>query len=189
MNHALKSYLQTRRTVPAKLLIAPGPDRDTVHEILRIATRVPDHGKLAPWRFIVLSGEARDRLSAQLGEIAVARDPQLSGERLEQDQTRLNRAPVVIAVVSRAAAHPKIPEWEQVLSAGAVCTCLYMAANAFGFGCNWLTEWMAYDREAQDLLGVEETERIAGFLHIGTSTAAPADRVRPDINEITTWIE
>lgn len=189
MNHALKSYLETRRSVPAKMLAEPGPDLDTIRSILRIASRIPDHGKLAPWRFIVISGSARDRLSAAVGAIAQKNDPDLAGERLEQEQNRFSRAPVVIAVVSRASVHPKIPEWEQILSAGAACTGLYMAANAHGYGCNWLSEWMAYDREAKQVIGVDEDERIAGFLHIGTSTAVPADRPRPDIDEITTWLE
>jgi nitroreductase len=189
MNHALRSYLETRRSVPANTLGEPGPDKKTVRAILSIASRVPDHGKLAPWRFIVITGQARFRLSERLGEIALRNDPDLPAERLEQDQMRLSRAPVVIAVVSKASSHPKIPEWEQILSAGAVCTCLYMAANAYGFSANWLTEWMSYDREALDLLGVGEAERVAGFVHLGTSTMIPADRPRPELDEITHWVE
>ncbi|MCR9134697.1 MAG: nitroreductase [Alphaproteobacteria bacterium] len=189
MNPALISYLQSRRSVAANLLGEPGPDPETVRSILKVASRVPDHGKLAPWRFIVISGEARQRLSTQFGAIAVRNDPDMPRERLEQEQTRLSRAPVVIAVVSRAAQHPKIPEWEQILSAGAVCTCLYMAANAHGFAANWLTEWMAYDREALALLEIGEDERLAGFVHIGRSDLVPADRPRPDIEDITTWLD
>ncbi len=189
MNEALKSYLETRRSVAANLMTEPGPDEKTIRSILTVASRVPDHGKLAPWRFIVITGGARHRLSAQLGEIALRNDPDMPQERREQDHTRLSRAPVVIAVVSRAGEHPKIPEWEQILSAGAACTCLYMAANAHGFACNWLTDWISYDREALKLLDVGEDERLAGFLHIGTSDTVPADRPRPDIDAITTWIE
>ena len=189
MNEILRSYLETRRSVPANMLDEPGPDRETIRSILTVASRVPDHGKLAPWRFIVISGEARHRLSTQIGEIALRNDPEMPEERRQQDRTRLSRAPVVIAVVSRAAPHPKIPEWEQVLSAGAACTCLYMVANAHGFACNWLTDWMSYDREAMQLLDIGEDERLAGFVHIGTSDTVPADRQRPDIDAITTWIE
>ena len=116
-------------------------------------------------------------------------DPDMLDERREQEMTRLSRAPVVVAVVSRAAPHPKMPKWEQVLSAGAACTCPYMAANAHGFACNWLTDWMRYDREAMELLGVGEDERLAGFVHRGTSDTAPSDRPRPDIDAITEWIE
>jgi len=189
MNHALISYLETRRSVPANMLTEPGSDADTIRALLSIASRVPDHGKLAPWRFIVLTGEARRRLSAQLGEIAQRADPQMPSERLEQERTRLTRAPVVIIVVSCAAPHPKIPEWEQVLSAGAVCYGLYMAANAYGFGVNWLTDWMTYDARALDLLGVREGEKIAGFIHIGTPDMVPTDRPRPDLDAVTTWVE
>ncbi len=188
MNQALISYLESRRSVAANLLAEPGPDEETIRGILKIASRVPDHGKLAPWRFIVIRGEARHRLSAQFGAIAERKDPDMPAERREQDRTRLSRAPVVIAVVSRAAQHPKIPEWEQILSAGAVCTCLYMTANAYGFAANWLTEWMSYDREALDLLNLKDGERLAGFVHIGTADFVPADRPRPDLDEITTWI-
>ncbi len=189
MNDALKSYLETRRSVPANMLGDPGPDRETIHSILTVASRVPDHGKLAPWRFIVITGDARHRLSEQLGAIALRNDPDMAEEKRQQEHTRLSRAPVVIAVVSRAAPHPKIPEWEQILSAGAACTCLYMAANAHGFACNWLTDWMSYDREAMQLLEIAEDEQLAGFVHIGTSETVPADRPRPDIDAITTWIE
>lgn len=188
MNPALISYLQTRRSVSANLLTEPGPDEDTLRAILKIASRVPDHGKLAPWRFIVISGEARGRLSAQFGEIALRKDPDMPMDRREQEHSRLSRAPVAIAVVSRASVHPKIPAWEQILSAGAVCTCLYMAANAHGFAANWLTEWMSYDREALALLNIEDGEQLAGFVHIGTSDIVPADRPRPDVDEITTWL-
>lgn len=185
---ALISYLQGRRSVSANLLDEPGPDDDTIRDILKIASRVPDHGKLAPWRFIVIKGDARERLSAQFGAIALRKDPEMPAERREQEHTRLSRAPVVIAVVSRASKHPKIPEWEQVLSAGAVCTCLYMAANAYGFAANWLTEWIGFDEEALALLGVAKNEQLAGFVHIGTSDLVPADRPRPDIDAITTWL-
>lgn len=188
MNPALISYLEERRSVSANLLTEPGPDENTIRAILKIASRVPDHGKLAPWRFIVIRDHARHRLSAQFGAIALRKDPEMPSERREQENTRLSRAPVVIAVVSQATRHPKIPEWEQVLSAGAACTCLYMAANAHGFGANWLTEWMAYDNEAMALLEVGEDERLAGFVHIGTSDLKPADRPRPDVDDITTWI-
>lgn len=188
MNPALISYLQGRRSVAANLLDAPGPDDDTIRDILKIASRVPDHGKLAPWRFIVIKGQARERLSTQFAAIALRKDPEMPAERREQEHMRLTRAPVVVAVVSRAAKHPKIPEWEQVLSAGAVCTFLYMAANAYGFAANWLTEWMGFDEEALALLGVAEDEQLAGFMHIGTSDLVPADRPRPDIDAITTWL-
>ena len=187
MNEALKAYLETRRIIPANLMGEPGPDKATVQQILTLATRVPDHGKLAPWRFIVVTGEARQRLSAQFAELALLKEPDMTQERRDQELTRLTRAPVAIIVVSTAAEHVKIPEWEQVLSAGAVCLNLFMAANAYGFAANWLTEWYSYDPNALDILGVIEGERVAGIVHIGTPTVPPSDRPRPDVSALTQW--
>ena len=189
MNEALKDYLETRRTIPANFLNEPGPDRKSVHRMLSMATRVPDHGKLAPWRFVVISGDARRRITEQLADIALARDPDMADDLREKERTRLTRAPVVIVVISTAGEHPKIPEWEQVLSAGAVCLNLFMAANALGFAANWLTEWYSYDPDTLPLLGVESGERVAGILHVGTPTMPPTDRPRPDVDQLLTWIE
>lgn len=189
MNDALKAYLETRRTIPANAMTGPGPDRDTIQKMLTLATRVPDHGKLAPWRFIVFRNHGRDRAGARLAETALRKEPDMPAERREQEETRITRAPVVIAVVSTAGDHPKIPEWEQVLSAGAVCLNLFMAANAYGFAANWLTEWISYDTEALEILGVEPGERIAGMLHIGTPGLPPSERPRPDVDSLTTWVE
>jgi nitroreductase len=141
VNAALKSYLETRRSIPAFQMSEPGPSRDEIEEMLKLASRVPDHGKLAPWRFIVYSGEVRERMSLELADIAMARKPDMADDMIAVEKSRLTRAPVVIAVVSRAAPHVKIPEWEQVMSAGAVCLNLVMAANALGYASNWLTEW------------------------------------------------
>ncbi|WP_246660366.1 nitroreductase [Nitratireductor sp. XY-223] len=189
MNDALKTYLETRRSIPANMMKEPGPDRDTIQEMLTLATRVPDHGKLAPWRFIVFRGGGRERIGARLAETALRREPEMPAERREQEETRMTRAPVVIAVVSTAGDHPKIPEWEQVLSAGAVCLNLFMAANAMGFAANWLTEWFSYDQEGLEILGVGPGERIAGMLHVGTPDIPPTERPRPDVAALTTWVE
>jgi len=179
---ALRDYLATRRSVAAKLLEEPGPDSQALRAILSIAARVPDHGKLAPWRFVVFRGKARVSAGEAVAQVAeaIGRDCDL-----EEERRRFLRAPVVVAVVSRAAPHPKIPEWEQVLSAGAVCLNLVHAAAAHGFRANWLTEWFAYDRTALAALGVGEDEKVAGFIHIGTSDLRPADRDRPDLDAIT----
>jgi len=185
----LKSYLETRRSVPALQMREPGPDRDEVEEILRLATRVPDHGKLAPWRFIVFSGQARLRIGDGLLKIARARRSELSQKEEEIERERLARAPVVIGVVSTAAEHPKIPVWEQQMSAAAVCFNIFMAANALGFAANWLTEWYAYDEAARPLFGLKDGERIAGFLHLGSADFAPPERPRPDVAAITTFFE
>jgi nitroreductase len=189
MNQALKDYLETRRTIPANFLNGPGPDRETVRRMLSLATRVPDHGKLAPWRFVVITGDARQRISERIASIAIKREPDMPDERRQQEMTRLSRAPVAIVVVSTAGEHPKIPEWEQVLSAGAVCLNLFLAANAFGFSANWLTEWYSYDHETMPLLGVKPGERVAGVLHVGTPTVAPTERPRPDVDTLVTFLE
>ena len=177
---------QRRRSVPPQFLATPGPTPAEVDTLLAIAARVPDHGKLAPWRFIVIEGEARDRAGAAMAAIVQADDPAVSPARLEIERRRFCQAPLVVAVVSRAAPHAKIPEWEQILSAGAVAMNLTVAATALGYGSVWLTEWVAYDTRAKAALGLTETENVAGFVHIGTPTVRPEDRVRPVMAEIVT---
>ncbi|WP_342343679.1 nitroreductase [Martelella limonii] len=186
-NETLVDFLKTRRSTPVLQLAEPGPQRQEVEEMLTIASRIPDHGKLAPWRFIVFAGEARHDAGDKLAEIVNSDDPASSPERLQLERDRLARAPLVIAVVSRAAVHPKIPEWEQVMSAGAVCYNLVVAANAFGYGATWLTEWYAFDERATEALGIAPDEKVAGFIHIGTRTEAPFERVRPELSDVVTW--
>jgi len=187
VNAALKAYLETRRSIPAFQMGEPGPSRAEIEEMLTLASRVPDHGKLAPWRFIVYSGAERERLSLELAKVAMAGKPDMADDMIKVEKTRLTRAPVVIAVVSRAAPHVKIPEWEQVMSAGAVCLNLLIAANALGYCSNWLTEWYAFDQSVYPLLGVESHERIAGFIHIGTEKLHPGERPRPALSDIVTF--
>jgi nitroreductase len=184
----LKEYLTTRRSMPAFQMCEPGPSKQDVEQMLRLASRVPDHGKLAPWRFIVFSGAERQRISLELAAIAKANKPDLSEEMIKVEETRFTRAPVVIAVVSKAAPHFKIPEWEQLMSAGAVCLNLLMAANAHGFVSNWLTEWMAYDERAYPIIGVEPGEKVAGFIHIGSTDFPVTERPRPELSDIVTWV-
>ncbi|MEQ8400385.1 MAG: nitroreductase [Roseitalea porphyridii] len=187
VNAALKSYLETRRSTPAFQMTEPGPSREEIMEVLTIASRVPDHGKLAPWRYIVYTGAERERISAELAKVAMARNPALSEDMIKVEKTRLTRAPVVVAVISCAAPHAKIPEWEQVLSAGAVCLNLSMAANSLGYASNWLTEWFAFDESVSELLGVKPGEKIAGFIHIGTQQMHPGERARPDVPSLVTF--
>lgn len=184
----LIDYLSNRRSIPAFQMAAPGPGRAEIEQMLRLASRVPDHGKLAPWRFIVYRGQERERISAELARIAIADKPDLSAEMVAVENTRLSRAPVVVAVVSTAAPHFKVPEWEQLMSAGAVCLNLLMAANAHGFASNWLTEWFAFDARAYPILGVKPGEKVAGFIHIGTAMVPPTERPRPDLKEIVFWV-
>lgn len=183
----LIDYLGVRRSIPAFQMSEPGPDKAEIEEILRLASRVPDHGKLAPWRFIVYRGEERGRISEELLKLALEAKPELSDEMIQVERTRFTRAPVVVAVVSKSGPHLKIPEWEQLMSAGAVCLNTIFAANAHGWVANWLTEWFAYDERAYELLGVKPGERIAGFIHMGSTTFPAVERPRPELTETVTW--
>lgn len=179
--------LQTRRrSVPPVQLAGPGPDGSELQTLLTVAARVPDHGKLAPWRFIVFEGDGRLRAGEALAATWKAANPDADDKRLDLERRRLALAPLVVGVVSRAAPHVKIPEWEQVLSAGAVVMNLVLAANAMGFATSWLTEWYAYDRAALAALGVGDGEKMAGFVHIGRPTVTVEDRVRPDVMSLMT---
>ncbi|PNG26066.1 nitroreductase family protein [Methylocella silvestris] len=184
--NAMIEMLKARRSAPPFSLQGPGPDAQQIATLLSIASRVPDHGKLAPWRFIVFEGEARERAGAIIAEVFRSAHPEADANRLEVEKNRLSFAPLVIGVVSRAATHPKIPEWEQVLSAGAACMNLVVAANAMGFATCWLTEWFGYDRDALSRLGLGPDEKMAGFVHIGRNDAEREDRVRPALGDIVT---
>lgn len=185
MNQTIE-LLKSRRSAPPAALSGPGPGPREIEVILELAARVPDHGKLAPWRFIVFEGAGQTRAGAVIAEVFAALHPDADAARIEAERGRLSQAPLVIAVVSRAAPHPKIPEWEQVLSAGAVCMNLVVAANALGYACAWLTGWHAYDADVLARLGVAPQEKIAGFIHIGRCDAPREDRVRPALDEIVT---
>lgn len=185
MTSALE-LLQKRRSVKPAELLAPGPAPAQIETMLKIASRVPDHGKLTPWRFIVIEGASRDAAGAIVADVFRADNPDADAARIEIERTRFSRAPVVIAVVSRTAPHVKIPEWEQVLSAGAATMNLVIAAHALDFGANWITEWYGYDTRVLARLGLKPGEKIAGFVHIGTPARPPEDRPRPALDEIVT---
>ncbi|MHA1560058.1 MAG: nitroreductase family protein [Alphaproteobacteria bacterium] len=180
-------FLATRRSVPTRFLGPPGPDEFAREQIVAAGIRVPDHGKLTPWRFILLDGTAREQAGDMLLKLRLGRGDTLSEEDMNQERLRFSRAPLVIGVVSRAAEHPKIPVWEQRLSAGAVCMNLLNAAHALGFSAQWLTDWPAYDPEACSLLGLKEGERLAGFVHIGTARLTPTERPRPSPSALSTF--
>lgn len=184
--NATLDLLRSRRSVAPHLLGEPGPTPQELEALLTIAVRVPDHGRLAPWRFVVIEREARARIGEVIAAAFVADQPRADPARVEQERNRLARAPTVVAVVSRAKPHVKIPEWEQELSAGAVAMSLVIAANAMGFATSWLTEWYAFDRRVLDALGLEPEERIAGFVHIGRALEAPVERVRPALTDVVT---
>ena len=180
------ALLERRRSVPPALLAGPGPSPAELSTILGIAARVPDHGKLAPWRFIVFEGDARERAGAAIAAIFSAENPEAPAARLEIERKRLSLAPTVVAVVSRAGPHAKIPEWEQLMSAGAATMNLVIAANALGYATSWLTEWYAYDARVGAALGLAASERIVGFVHLGRTSAEIEDRVRPVMDEVVT---
>jgi nitroreductase len=181
--------LARRRSTPIGLMTSPGPSRAEIEALIALAARVPDHGKLGPWRFLVIEGAARERAGEKLAALVAAREPNADAARLKGERERLTRAPVVIAVISTAAPHAKIPEWEQVLSSGAVAFQLVLAAHAMGYAGAWLTEWLTYDAEARAALGLAPHERIAGLVYLGTAKADPPERVRPDVKQRIAWHE
>jgi nitroreductase len=172
--------LLSRRSGSAKTMTGPGPSPGELQTILAAASRVPDHGKLFPWRFIVIEGEARARLGTVLVECLRQTDA-VTDERAALEAARFLRAPVIVCVVSRVREAIPIPEWEQQLSAGAVCQTMLIAATALGYVANWLTEWCAYHPLVRERLGLKSGERIAGFIYIGKSAVALEERARPDL--------
>jgi nitroreductase len=184
--NATIALLRARRSAPPAVMSGPSPTPQEIQILLALAARVPDHGKLAPWRFILFEGTGRERAGAIFAEIYANANPGEDGRRIEAEKNRFCLAPLVVAVISRAALHQKIPEWEQVLSAGAVCMNLMVAANALGFASIWLSDWVAYDRGVLARLGIAETERVAGFIHIGRADTPREDRARPLLADIVT---
>ena len=179
------AFLARRRSASALTLNLPAPTDDEISTLLAIAARVPDHGKLAPWRFVVLRDEAKATFVGGLERIAADRPDEV---KLVAKLGKLRTPPLCIAVVSRYV-EGEIPEWEQRLSAGAVCMLLVVAAQAMGYGANWITDWYAYDTNALALLGPAPGEKVAGFVHVGTPGEAPLERVRPDAAAITSvWV-
>lgn len=174
------AILDQRRSVPSRLLGLPGPDRQQLQRMLAAARRVPDHGKLAPWRFLLIEGEARIALGELLAMRALALDPNASPAALDKDRARFSFAPTIVAVIARLTPGHKVPEQEQLLSGGAVCFALLQAAQALGFGAQWLTGWAAYDGVILEKLGLGDNERVLGFIHIGTARGEAPERERPD---------
>ena len=178
--------LKIRRSVKPREMGEPGPSPAELETILTIGARVPDHGKLTPWRFIVFEGDARIRAGEVIAKVFARKNPQCPPTDVELEKRRLMDAPLVIAVVSFTRPHPKVPEWEQQLSAGASAMNIVTAATALGYGANWLTGWFAFDRDVLDGLGLKQDEKIAGFVHIGTPTKPSEDRPRPNLADIVT---
>jgi nitroreductase len=181
--------LDARRSVPAMQLCAPGPDRAQVMRMLSSAVRVPDHGKRVPWRFVRIEGDARAALGERLAARSRERDPDASDAVVEKDRQRFQHAPLILTVVADQGEDAKIPASERLLSAGCVCFALLQAAQALGFGAVWLTGWAAYDPQVRRVLGIGDTEVIAGFIHIGSIRQPAPERDRPDPSLLLTdWI-
>jgi nitroreductase len=186
-NQAIELLLR-RRSVSANALGEPGPTPLELKLILRAASRVPDHKKLVPWRFVLFQGEARAAFGKVLAETCRAEEKDPGAFRLEIEAKRFLRAPLVIAVISRLTKNLAAPDWEQILSAGAACQNLILAANALGYGTQWITEWYAYSAGVRRALGLAEGERVAGFVYIGTAKEKPEERERPELGQIvSSW--
>lgn len=176
--------LKTRKSISAPFLSPPAPNEAELAEILTIGSRVPDHGKLTPWRFILFKDGAGRKASEVLARLFAEKNPGADAKQIEEENKRLAQAPLVIAVVSRAAPHVKIPEFEQLLSAGNAAMNIVLAAQALGYAAQWTTGWIAYDEDAGRILGLKPGERFVAFIHIGTPTAPPVDRPRPALTDI-----
>lgn len=176
--------LLSRRSGSAKRMQGPGPSPEQIRTLIAAATRVPDHGKLTPWRFVIFEGKVR----AEFGEVLVhalkTSEPDAGEDRIAQERGRFLRAPVVIAAISRVREGIAIPEWEQILSAGAACQTLCIAAHALGFVANWITEWCAYHPVVHEALSLQPGERMAGFIYVGHPTEALNDRPRPEFDAV-----
>ena len=177
-------FLLSRRSIVVRNMADPGPTDADMEKILRAGMRVPDHGRLTPWRFIVIRGGARDKMGKVLGEAFRMANPDSIDEQVEIEEERFARAPIVIAVVSRTVPEHKIPEWEQILSSGAACQNMLTAALGMGYAAQWITEWCAYDDYVKGALGLEVNDKVAGFLYLGSRTEEPTDRQRPDYADI-----
>ncbi|WP_240229495.1 nitroreductase family protein [Devosia lacusdianchii] len=184
VNTALRDYLLTRRSVGIAFLQEPGPTPSELEQILTIGTRVPDHGKITPWRLVLIAGEDRIKAGEALAAIAKQNTPDLDQASLDIERQRFLPAPLTIGVISSPKVHPKVPEFEQLLSAGNVAFNLMHAAYSLGFAASWVTRWYAFDAAAAAMLGVREGERFVGFVHIGTPTATIEDRPRPALGDI-----
>ena len=182
--NAVIDYLRSRKSLPLTMMSEPGPSESELRDMLEIAARTPDHGRLEPWRFIVY----RDEAGREIGEKLAVRAQEINGpmpdDQIERERNRLRRAPVAIGVVAVTKESEKIPAWEQFLSAGAVTMNLVHAANAYGYKANWVTGWYSDDEKGRAILGLSPNERMAGIVHIGSSDREIAERPRPDIESL-----
>jgi len=184
--HPIFDFLAQRSSTPISAISGPAPEGEELAALLKVAARVPDHGRLTPWRFILYRGDARLKVGEYLAQRAEEIEGPMPEGRKEKELTRFSRAPLVVGVVSSPVAHERIPEWEQFLSAGAVAMNLCTAANALGYASNWITNWYSDDASARAFLGLAPNERVAGFVHIGTAANKMPERPRADMDKIVT---
>ncbi len=184
MNQSAVDFLLTRKSAPISVIHEPGPSEAELEGMIRIASRVPDHGLLEPWRFIVYRGAARHDIGAFLAKRAGEVEGELTPQRIEQEKARFARAPLVVGVVSVPREHPRIPDWEKFLSASNAAFALVLAAHAYGYNANWVSNWYADDAPSRAFLGLAPQERAIGFVHIGTVDVAIPDRPRPEPSKV-----
>ena len=184
MTATVIDFLLSRKSAPIAELREPAPGDDEIATLIRVASRVPDHGRLTPWRFIVYRGEARHRIGDMLAKRAEEREGPLPDARVEQEKARFSRAPLVIGVIHCPRDNPKIPRWEMLLSGGAAAMNLVLAANALGYSTNWITNWYSDDEEGRRILGLAPDERVIGFVHIGTFSGDAPERPRPEVETL-----
>ncbi len=184
INNPVLKFLSERKSAPIGELGLPGPDEADIQTMLQIASRVPDHGKLAPWRFVLYRGEVRHRIGEMIADLAEKEQGELSEVLRQKERERFSRAPLVIGVINTPRAHPKIPDWEKYLSGAAAAMNLLLAANALGYGANWITNWYSDLPEGRRILGLAPDERVVGFVHIGSFTGEISERRRPDLGNL-----
>ncbi|MDS1135059.1 nitroreductase family protein [Nitratireductor indicus] len=180
MHSSVLEFMLARKSAPIQDMKEPAPSDDEIATFLKVATRVPDHGRLAPWRFILFRGDKRHEIGEALARLAVEREGSLPEARLDKERTRFSRAPLVIGVVSVPKESPTIPQWEMLLSGGMAAMNLMIAANAMGYGTNLITNWYSDDPEGRRILGLKPEERVIGFIHVGTVDMEAPERPRPD---------
>lgn len=185
-NDAVLDFLKSRRSNLAKVMSGPGPDKEELDALLTIAARVPDHRKLTPWRFLTFTDEAREDFGKHLGAIFAKENPGLPVDRTLFESSRLMRAPMIVAVISSPVDCPRgTPKWEQILSSGAACYNLLIAAQASGWAAQWLTEWYAFHPEIDRILGLSGDEKVAGYIYIGSTDEPPVERKRANVAALT----
>lgn len=184
----VRDFLSKRRSASKRGLRAPGPEGTALDELLYVASRVPDHRKLGPWRYIVFEGDARAAFGETILKVFQSKNPDATDKQIDEERGRFLRAPTVVVVVSSPVEDGRTPIWEQELSSGAVCYNLLLAANASGWAGVWLSEWIAFDKDIAKAMGLEDHERISGVMYLGTTDLSQPERPRPNVTErISRW--